>query len=937
MKTLVSTAVNAVMCGGLATMVTAGYIDPTLEKMFEESTPGQIHSALVYLEYQADVEGLKADFDAVREKLAIRHEEIVLSLQQTADLTQGPVLDFIDDLQNQNEVTLVQPYWIVNAMRVDGTEAALRAIADHEDVDIVYFNFPIENITPENAGKIQSPPNRGGGGVRTPETGVVVVRAPEVWAMGYTGTGVIVSTLDTGVDGSHPALDSRWKGRDPEYAGHPEWAFFDPVTGWTEPQDSGSHGTHTMGTVCGGAPGDEVGVAPGAKWIHAAVIDRVSIPQTVADAILAFQWTADPDGNPGTYWDVPATSSNSWGLATAHGYPECDETFWTYIDNMEAVGVVAIFSAGNEGFSGLRRPADRATDDYRSMAVGGIQEDSPTYEAYTSSSRGPTYCTPGGTMAIKPEIAAPAVNTRSSIPGGGYGEKTGTSMASPHVNGVVALMREACPDLTPDEIKQIIYDTALDLGSPGKDNTYGYGLIDAVEAVLEAEALCGPSPPRAYDASYQTGVDVPLNITLVAQDHDGQPGGPLQYKITVLPAAGNTVTDMGNGHVILPGELPYTLVNDGNQVTYTPTGGYYGNDEFHFVADDGGTPPEGGDSEPATISILVQFGPPVITTSSLPDGYLGYSYGPVQIEVDQGQPPLTHMLITDEYAEADLGSSMFAETGVDQNWNADDNSWAYALPFTFTFYENDYTSCWVSSNGYIDFASSISDYSNSDQELIENVRIAPLWDDWETDCGSGGDIYIDESVPGEVTIRWKAQRFPCSAEGDFSVTLIVDGTIRFHYGSTNGDLSPTIGISSGDGSNYLFSMYNNSGSLPSANSVEFYPPLPLPEGMTFSPSGVLGGIPTEMGTFEPRFRVIDALDRTDTRQLELVITDGVPPCPADLTGDYQVNIEDVFEALGLWGACPDPCPPYCRGDLTEDCTVDIDDIFAIIGLWGPCE
>ncbi len=61
------------------------------------------------------------------------------------------------------------------------------------------------------------------------------------------------------------------------------------------------------------------------------------------------------------------------------------------------------------------------------------------------------------------------------------------------------------------------------------------------------------------------------------------------------------------------------------------------------------------------------------------------------------------------------------------------------------------------------------------------------------------------------------------------------------------------------------------------------------------------------------------------------------PCPADLTGDGQVNIDDIFAVLGLWGDCTDPCPPYCEGDITEDCTVNIDDIFAILGMWGPCE
>jgi bacillopeptidase F len=304
--------------------------------------------------------------------------------------------------------------------------------------------------------------------------------------MGITGVGTLVSSLDTGVDGDHPALASRWRGLDPAYAGNPEWAWFDPVTNTTFPQAWGSHGTHTMGTVCGGAPGDQVGVAPGAEWIHAGVIDRVSIPQTISDAILSFQWLVDPDGNPGTNFDVPDTSSNSWGLADVHGVPDCDETFWTFLDACEAAGIVIIFSAGNEASTGLRRPADRATDDFRTFAVAAVDGNNPAWPIAGFSSRGPTFCTPGGGAAIKPDISAPGVDVRSAFDGGGYGFFSGTSMASPHINGVAALMREANPDISVEQIKQIIYDTAFDLGSAGEDNDYGWGMVDAFEAVTAA-------------------------------------------------------------------------------------------------------------------------------------------------------------------------------------------------------------------------------------------------------------------------------------------------------------------------------------------------------------------------------------------------------------------------------------------------------------------
>jgi hypothetical protein len=98
------------------------------------------------------------------------------------------------------------------------------------------------------------------------------------------------------------------------------------------------------------------------------------------------------------------------------------------------------------------------------------------------SSRGPTNCTSSGASAIKPDIAAPGVSTRSSVPGG-YSSYDGTSMASPHVNGVMALMLSANPDLSSEQVKTIIYDTAVDMGSTGKDNDFGYGMIDAIAAV----------------------------------------------------------------------------------------------------------------------------------------------------------------------------------------------------------------------------------------------------------------------------------------------------------------------------------------------------------------------------------------------------------------------------------------------------------------------
>jgi len=458
----------------------AGELDANLKNLMVQSGPQARIGALVYLNLQADVGALEAQLLADRTQRRDRHSVIMTALLEASEFGQQPVLNWLDQLPI-GAVDNIQPFWITSVIALDATPATLRALAAREDVALVAPDYPIELIGPTAIDDDTDSATRGG-----PEQGLIAINAPDVWAMGYDGAGTIVSNIDTGVDGSHPALASRWRGLNPLYSGHPEWAFYDPYLGNHDfPYDGGSHGTHTMGTITGGSPGDQIGVAPGAEWIAAAPIDRSSIPQTVSDAILSFQWITDPDGDPLTSFDVPHTNSNSWGLVTAHGYPECDQTFWSFIDNAEAAGVIVLFSAGNEGSSGHRRPADRAYDDYRSMAVGAVDPYNGNSIA-SFSSRGPTNCTINGASAIKPEIAAPGVSTRSSVPGGGYSSYDGTSMASPHVNGVLALMMQANPDLTGQQAKQIVYDTAVEAGSPGNDNDYGYGVIDALAAVESA-------------------------------------------------------------------------------------------------------------------------------------------------------------------------------------------------------------------------------------------------------------------------------------------------------------------------------------------------------------------------------------------------------------------------------------------------------------------
>ncbi|MFW9769954.1 MAG: PKD domain-containing protein, partial [Candidatus Thorarchaeota archaeon] len=481
-------------------------IDMNLSDIFEATPSNQPVSVLIFLEDRVDLDRMASQLDRPDVTFHMRHTTVMSALREKAASTQGNLIGYLNGLRASGDIEDFQTFWLVNAIEAKLTARQVDIIARRPDVAKIYYNYGIELIEPVDM-------TTGGDATAAVENGVSVVRAPEAWALGYTGAGILVSNIDTGVEGDHPALASRWAGvADSRYAGHPEWAWHDPYLGINDfPYDGGGHGTHTMGTICGGAPGDEIGVAPGALWIASASIDRGGgIDRTVADAILSFQWIANPDGDPGTSWDVPHVCSNSWGVTTSHGYPPCDTLFWSYIDACEVAGSVVLFAAGNEGTGGLRRPGDRATDEYRNTAVAACDGHTAGWPLASFSSIGPTYCTPTGDPAIKPDIAGPGVSVRSAYPGQTYTTMSGTSMATPHVAGVVALVREANLNLSVDDVKQIIFETAYDLGTPGEDIYYGYGMVDAYEAVLLAEG--DTTRPRGDFVGNPTSGCTPLTV-----------------------------------------------------------------------------------------------------------------------------------------------------------------------------------------------------------------------------------------------------------------------------------------------------------------------------------------------------------------------------------------------------------------------------------------
>jgi hypothetical protein len=176
-----------------------------------------------------------------------------------------------------------------------------------------------------------------------------------------------------------------------------------------------------------------------------------------------------------------------------------------------------------------------------------------------------------------------------------------------------------------------------------------------------------------------------------------------------------------------------------------------------------------------------------------------------------------------EYFESQLPTETFILTGTPLHWKADDYSWHATLPFEFPFYDQTFTGVWVSSNGFVHFAGPDGswDAANPVDMLLRNVRVAPLWDDLST-APAGKDIYWDDATPGQVTIAWDAINKADNSGVQFSVTLFESGEIEFRYGAGNANLTPTVGISAGDGRNYRLASYDGAASLGDASPLRFY-------------------------------------------------------------------------------------------------------------------
>ncbi|MFZ5433557.1 MAG: S8 family serine peptidase [Calditrichota bacterium] len=535
MKSSVRTAILACLITTIAAI--GAEFDPAFLVQLNQAADAARFSAIIKLHNPRDIRALDQILHLQRASLAERHRQVVQALRANAAETQGPVIAQINDLEKQGFIEGHTAYWIENLVVVYGNAKAVVELAENPAVESIGPNFKAELIEPvpyDSEGResnytldthTRTPGQRATGATRVNEE------------LGITGEGVLIAGVDTGVSGTHPALAARWRGN---FAPVSE-CWLDLIGSSTFPSDNNDHGTHTMGTMCGReirVNGDTitVGAAPDAQWIATNPIDQGVGNPFIQDIFTAFQWLIDPDGNENTMDDVPDVIQNSWGVTEWHVGTPCYNNWNTVITNCEAAGPVIIWSAGNEGSQGLRSPATFELNAWQIFAVGAVDatnDQTPPYNLASFSSRGPSGCEPDPT-AIKPEICAPGVDVYSSVPGGGYEQTdwSGTSMAGPHVSGVVALMRQACPDCDPQTIKEALMVTAIDSGylPVGEDNSYGFGFLNAYDAVMMVM-----NAGRLEGVVTQTGGS-PLagaNVTLTPGDYAGTTDSSGGYSIFV--------------------------------------------------------------------------------------------------------------------------------------------------------------------------------------------------------------------------------------------------------------------------------------------------------------------------------------------------------------------------------------------------------------------
>ncbi|MCA1713484.1 MAG: S8 family serine peptidase, partial [Actinobacteria bacterium] len=407
------------------------------EGLLDRLRSGDVDTFVVEFTAKADLSGARATRDH-----DVRGRRVLEALVRTAERSQAAAI-----AQVARSGARGRSYFFRNVLFVEGDADLAAALAQRPEVEAVRSERVYPLVAPvSTAAAIEA-------AVGDPEWGVAKIGADVAWNEGVRGAGVVVANVDTGVEYDHPALVNQYRGNDGGTFTH-DYNWWDPsgICG-DAPCDNAGHGTHVMGTMVGGdGPGPfspDIGVAPSAKWIAAKGCEDFSCSE---EALLSSgQFILAPTDSNGLNPDPsrrPDIVNNSWG-----GGPG-DIFYLETVEAWRAAGIIPVFAAGNPGPS---CGDGGSPGDYAASFSAGATDSNDVIADF--SGRGPS---PFG--KVNPDISAPGVDINSSVPGGGYASFSGTSMASPHTAGALALILSAEPALigNVEGTTDALRNTALD-------------------------------------------------------------------------------------------------------------------------------------------------------------------------------------------------------------------------------------------------------------------------------------------------------------------------------------------------------------------------------------------------------------------------------------------------------------------------------------------
>lgn len=460
-------------------------------RVLEDTAGARTARFLVVLRHQADTR-------------TARGRLVVEALQRAAGAQRGAIA------QLRALGVRFRPYWVVDAIAVEGSRRIVEAMAARRDV----LRIESDRALPGDTGVSSA---AAGARAAAVEWNIAKIGAPALWRLGVTGEGIVYANADTGVMWDHTALKPHYRGWNGSSATH-DYNWWDAVHGDIDgdganacgfsakvPCDddysgmTGSHGTHVMGTGVGDdGAGNQIGVAPGAKWIACRNMDNgTGRPSSYLECLQFFLAPTDLNGANPDPSKRPHVIANSYSCPPFEGC--AIGALQAAVDNVRAAGIFMAVSAGNEGRDGCGSVGYPPAPYDSSITVGAT---GPSDEIGDFSSRGPVLA--DGSGRPKPDLVAPGIGVRSAVRSG-YALKTGTSMASPHVAGAVALLWSAFPNLrgNVEKTEQLLEQTAVKLtttdGCGGNtstqvpNNTFGNGRLDVLAAYRAAEAEFPPA------------------------------------------------------------------------------------------------------------------------------------------------------------------------------------------------------------------------------------------------------------------------------------------------------------------------------------------------------------------------------------------------------------------------------------------------------------